>query len=331
MRRQLLVVASLAVACLAGIIAGESVLGCVACRDVMSRLFGRGQLLALIQWRGIYRCDLDRALAEQVEAAAERQSRNQPNESAHMLHSLIANTAVRVLASEEKIAPAEIDGELELWGWQFRDSTEWRRALRKSGLSARSVRAMLHDSLRADRWIQRRIDSLIKATPQECRAFYDAHAESFSLPDRFRASHLFLAAPPETAPEIVDQKRARIEALAQRLAAGEDFVELVARESEDEETKARGGDLGFFSPERMPPDFVSAAKQVPLGRISPPIRTRLGFHIVQLTDFKPARRVSFAEVEPEIALRIANQKRQAAGSQLMAELAGRADFVRATQ
>src|ERR1051325_1602655 len=330
MKRQLFIVVSLVAAWLAGVAAGESILGCVACRDAIGRLFGRGHLLALTQGRGVYELDLDRALVEQADAVGEPQDRHQQNDHDQILRALIANTAARAAASQQEIAPAEIDRELDLLRWQFQDLKEWRSALRRSGLSARSLRTMLRDDLRADRWIRARIDPQIDATPDECRAFYDAHPESFSLPERFRASHLFLAAPRETPPEIVDQKGERIEALAQRLAAGEDFFELVARESEDEETKAHGGDLGFFSAARMPPDFFAAVKQLPLGRIGPPIQTRLGFHVIRLTDSKPARQLSFDEAMPQIALRIANQKRQAAGLNLAAELVSRTRFMRAT-
>jgi peptidyl-prolyl cis-trans isomerase D len=49
-----------------------------------------------------------------------------------------------------------------------------------------------------------------------------------------------------------------------------------------------------------------------VGEISQPIRTRLGFHIVEVTDFKPARQMSFEEVQPEIRFAIKNEKRRAA-------------------
>src|SRR5437763_15614076 len=72
---------------------------------------------------------------------------------------------------------------------------------------------------------------------------------------RFRASHLFLAAPPETPPEVVESKQKVIKALADQIRHGEKLGELAAAASEDEATKTRGGDLGFFSESRMPPDF----------------------------------------------------------------------------
>jgi len=66
------------------------------------------------------------------------------------------------------------------------------------------------------------------ATEDECRNFCDTHPQSFVQRARFRASHLFLAAPPETPPEVVESKKKMIEALAYRISHGEKFGELAA-------------------------------------------------------------------------------------------------------
>jgi len=54
------------------------------------------------------------------------------------------------------------------------------------------------------------------------------HPQNFVQCARFRASHLFLAAPPETPPEVVESKKKMIEALAYRISHGEKFGELAA-------------------------------------------------------------------------------------------------------
>ena len=154
------------------------------------------------------------------------------------------------------------------------------------------------------------------------------HPQNFVQCARFRASHLFLAAPPETPPEVVESKQKMIEALADRISHGENFGELAAAASEDEATKTRGGDLGFFSESRIPPDFLSVIVKMRVGEISQPIRTRLGFHIVQLTDFKPSRQMNFKEVQSEIRLALKNEKRRAALQNLTADLLRRAKIVR---
>ncbi len=87
------------------------------------------------------------------------------------------------------------------------------------------------------------------------------------------------------------------------------------------------GDLGFFSEYRMPPDFVAAVIKMHVGEISPPVRTRMGFHIIQLTDSKPARQMAFEEAQREVALKLENEKRQSALQSLATDLGRRAEFV----
>ena len=187
---------------------------------------------------------------------------------------------------------------------------------------------MLTDNLRAQQWISKQITREIEVTDEECRRFYDSHQPDFVIPQRCRASHLFLAAPPESAPEIVEAKRAAIQSLAVGLGAGEDFATLVAQNSEDEASKLRGGDLDYFSEKRMPPDFVAAAARLQPGEISPPVQTRFGFHIIKLVDVQPARQRTFDEADKEIGLELQNGKRAAAIQKLIVDLSSQAEYRR---
>jgi parvulin-like peptidyl-prolyl isomerase len=146
-------------------------------------------------------------------------------------------------------------------------------------------------------------------------------------PVRFRASHLFLAAPPETSPDVVETKQRAIELLAARINHGENLAELAAVASEDEATKTRGGDLGFFSESRMPADFFATVVKMGVGDVSQPVRTSLGLHIIQLTDSKPAREMTFEEARTEIALTIENENRRTVLQRLAADLLARAEFM----
>jgi parvulin-like peptidyl-prolyl isomerase len=245
-----------------------------------------------------------------------------------VLTGLISNSVAQCLAADGKISKVDVNSELKLLREQFRDEKTWRTALRASGFSVRSLRRNIVDDFRAREWVEQRMTSQSDSTEGECRDFYETHPQNFVQRARFRASHLFLAAPPETPPEVVESKQKMIEALADRISHGENFGELAAAASEDEATKTRGGDLGFFSESRMPPDFFSVIVKMRVGEISRPIRTRLGFHIVQLTDFKPSRQMNFEEVQSEIRLALKNEKRRAALQNLTADLLRRAKIVR---
>ena len=334
---------SLAGACVAGVVCGELLLRLPVFRNATGILFKRGHLLALAQGQGIYEADLRRALAEWRYANGIDEKNRQEEDAGSVkkvrtittlqdeqgvLTRLISNLAAQYLAADEKIFKVEVDSELKLLREQFRDEKTWRAALRASGFSVRSLRCNIVDDLRARDWIERKMISQSDATEDECRNFYDTHLQNFMQRARFRASHLFLAAPPETLPEVVESKEKVIKALADRIRHGEKLGELATAASEDEATKTRGGDLGFFSESRMPPDFFSAIVKMHVGDISQPFRTRLGFHIVELTDFKPARQMPFEEVQPEIRRAIKNEKRRAALQALTADLLRRAKIVR---
>ena len=346
MERWLLISLSLVGACLAGIACGQLVLCSPASRDAIGVLCRRGHLLAIAQGEGIYEVDLQRALSELRYASGVDEKDRQEGETKGVkkvtnvkrvttlqvgerlvLTDLISNSVVRSLAADEKISKGKIGSALNLLRWQFPNEKAWRIALGASDLSARSLRRFVTDDLRVQHWITRQIAPRIDATEIECRNFYEMHQSSFAQPVRFRASHLFVAAPAKTPQEVVETKQQTIKSLAERIKQGEKLTDLAAVGSEDEATKNRGGDLEFFSESRMPPDFFAAVAKMHIGEISQPIRTRLGFHIIELTDSKPARQMSFEEARAEIRLIIENEKRRTALQNLVRNLSRRAEVV----
>ena len=341
MERWLLISLSLVGACLAGIACGQLVLCSPASRDAIGVLGRRGHLLAIAQREAIYEADLQRALSE-LRYPSGVDEKDQPDtervkrvtkvtklrvDERMVLTRLISNSVARSLAGDEKISKGKIGSALNLLRWQFPNEKAWRIALGASDLSARSLRRFVTDDLRVQHWITRQIAPRIDATEIECRNFYEMHQSSFAQPVRFRASHLFVAAPAKTPQEVVETKQQTIKSLAERIKQGEKLTDLAAVGSEDEATKNRGGDLEFFSESRMPPDFFAAVAKMHIGEISQPIRTRLGFHIIELTDSKPAREMNFEEARAEIRLIIENEKRRTALQNLAGNLSRRAEVM----
>lgn len=327
MRSKFAVAALLAV--IAGVGLGQLTCRSPVCRDAIGGLCGRGHLVALAQDRGIYQVDVDLAIAElRYRNGQDEPDSNERIESNGLILSGLAAAAVaQSMGAHEAVLRSKIERELDLLRFQFRDRNTWKAVLDANSLSERSLRRIIADDLRTQRWVSRQIAPQLEVTVEECREFYQRHPETYSLPVRLRVSHLFLAAPEATPPAIVDLKKEKIESLAKRIRNRENFSELVALESEDEATKTRGGDLGFFAAYRMLPDFFAAAAKLRPGEISPPVRTSLGFHIIQATDSKPARIMTFDEVHGEIRGALERKKRQAALRRLDLDLSARARIV----
>ena len=281
---------AIAVACVLGVACSELLCRSASFRDALGRVAGRGHLIAIANGRGFYENDLD---VHEAMAASD----------------LIVAENLRRPSSGEKIEPARLDHELSLYRAEFGDESAFTRALHASGLSLASLRGKIAGQLRALQWLEIQITAEPAISDQECRNFYETHRDLFEQPARFRVSHIFLAAHAETPPEEVEAKAKAIDALALRVAGGEPLSKLAADASEDEASKTRGGDLGFFSAARMPPEFFAEIEKLRVGETSKPFRSHLGFHIAQLTETKPSRLLPFEEGRFEISVALAKARR----------------------
>ncbi|MFZ5941613.1 MAG: peptidylprolyl isomerase [Bacteroidota bacterium] len=103
------------------------------------------------------------------------------------------------------------------------------------------------------------------------------------------ASHILLRLDEKASPEDTLAMYEKIMKIRQRILNGEAF-DAVAREvSEDPSAKSNGGDLGYFTVFSMVYPFETAAYTTPVGAVSLPVRTRYGYHILQVHDIRPAR------------------------------------------
>jgi foldase protein PrsA len=300
--------ALLIVAAAAGIGVAEWIHDSPAVRDQVGKLTGRGELLAFTGGLGIYESD------RELRGAADTES-------------LVIEANLRRAAAREVVENTDIDRELQLLKFQFGDEEQFTRSLQVSGLTEHQLRDQLAEHLRARQWLERQIASQPQPHEQVLRDFFTANGEQFVQPQRYRVSHVFVAAPAGTPAPLIEEKRKTIDALAARVAKGETVSALAAEASEDLATKARGGDLGFFAASRMPEDFMEQVQNLSLGQASAVVQTSLGFHILELTDSRPARELPFEEVREEVAAAVRNQRRAEAADEIAARF-GAAEFIR---
>lgn len=107
-----------------------------------------------------------------------------------------------------------------------------------------------------------------------------------------RASHILIKVDPSASPEDTLKAYKRIMAIRDKVVKGEDFAKLAKSKdsgSEDPSAQTNGGDLGYFTAFQMVYPFENAAYNLKVGEVSMPVRTRFGYHILKVTDKRPAR------------------------------------------
>lgn len=208
---------------------------------------------------------------------------------------------------------------------QFAEPEEAPRRMAAQHLTSKTLTAQIEEAQRDEAWIAAQIQpEVAKITPQVVRTWYERHKETLRIPHAWHAAHLFLA---QASPGKPDRE-AEIRELQQQMLAGKStLAQLAAAHSEDERSRKLGGDLGWFTQERMPADFISAVRGLRVGQVSGPVRTRLGWHLILLKEQRASHLPAFEEVQVEISAMLTSQRRESAVQELLAALRKRSQVL----
>ena len=103
------------------------------------------------------------------------------------------------------------------------------------------------------------------------------------------ASHILIRTNAEAPPEDTLRAFNKAIEIRDRILAGEDFGTVAKATSDDPSAKTNAGVLGWFTVFRMVYPFENGAYQTEKGKLSWPVRTRFGYHLIKVNDIRPAR------------------------------------------
>jgi len=137
------------------------------------------------------------------------------------------------------------------------------------------------------------------STEAAMRAVYDDAVTKIPAEEEVKAAHILIRA---TAGDDKASKAAedKIKAVIARLNKGEDFAKVAGEITEDPSGKANGGDLGYFTKDQMVPEFANVAFALDKGKISEPVKTQFGWHVIKVEDKRTKPKPSFEDVKPQV-------------------------------
>jgi peptidyl-prolyl cis-trans isomerase D len=117
---------------------------------------------------------------------------------------------------------------------------------------------------------------------EEIQAWYGSHQEDYDRPAKARCSVVRYAKEPSEADyaEILQF----MNEIREEILSGATTFEAAAAEYSDDGSASRGGDLGTFDRTRMVAPFTEAAFSLPVGQLSEPVKTRFGYHLIEVLE-----------------------------------------------
>jgi len=125
-------------------------------------------------------------------------------------------------------------------------------------------------------------------TEDAMKALYADTIKTLKPEQEVRARHILV--------ETEDQAKDVIK----KLKAGEDFAKLAGTLSKDPGSGKEGGDLGYFTKDRMVPEFANAAFAMTAEQISDPVKSQFGYHVIKVEDKRDKTVPKFDEVKDQI-------------------------------
>jgi len=160
------------------------------------------------------------------------------------------------------------------------DSAEFKKELEK-----------VKQNLAYQMWV-RDLSTTVTASDKEVKAYYETNKAKYVTPMELKASHILLKTEKEA------------DAVIKTLSSAKDkkatFTKL-AKEKSTGPSGANGGELGWFTKEKMLPEFSAAAEKLKVGTVTAKsVQTQYGFHVIYLDDKKASASLAFDKIQPKL-------------------------------
>jgi parvulin-like peptidyl-prolyl isomerase len=282
-------------------------------------------IVARVAGQPISRSQLERAVSEQLWLQGKSPASATPAEVAsareaaldELVDHELLRLQTRALEAQLKASDEEINERIRRLVGRFETKGALETAMKSQGIpNERNLRERLAARIRQEKFIDVRIAPAIRVSEEEAAKWFAENEKSLALPERIEARHIFiptLTHPPEEAREKLAA------ALAELSEKKKDFPALAKEISLDPATQDNGGALGWMTRDRLPADFAA-----PVFAMKPNepglVRTKLGWHLVEVTARQDAVARSYEDAKPEIIAALESIKRRDAVAELKTSL-----------
>ena len=200
-------------------------------------------------------------------------------------------------ANGVKVDPKDIDSEVDAQKKMFAENNQsLEAALAESGTTFDQMKDTLRERLLWRKYIT------TTATDDVLKRFMKDNIEVFNRA-QVKASHIQLSLEPTASPEDKSKAREKLLKIKKEVESGAiTFADAANKYSDDPSNveQPSGGDLRYFPRKKFVEPFDNAAFTLPLNKVSDPVETEYGMHLILVTDKKPGVPVEFAQIKEAV-------------------------------
>jgi peptidyl-prolyl cis-trans isomerase D len=149
------------------------------------------------------------------------------------------------------------------------------------------------------------LEDQVQVAIEEMEDWYEDRELEFTEPAAYRLKHILFSLPLEASAQTISEIRVKAEDVVQMIREGEISFERAVREySDDTNSIANGGDIGFLEEDELDRPIRNAVRNLELNEISDPVPTVNGFEVINVVEAKEERLVPFSEVRDDIEQQI---------------------------
>jgi len=281
---------------------------------------------ATVNGRAITFADLDKTYKSQYTATTENANDDLTSiQKLEVLRSLIDNEIMQQRAEKGGLMATDADVDTKLNELRAPYTKEkFDEQLKARGMTVEELKVQLRKDLSVQKLFNKEITSKINITDSDVSSFYAANRNSFNLAEP--QIHLMqIVVTPSADPNAKNLKgdkaktdeeaQKKIQAIEARLKQGQDFAMLAQNYSEDPNTAANGGDLGFVPEsalEKTGPELYKMILSLQPAQLSRILRTADGYRILKMISREPAgqRELSDPRVQQSIRENLLTRKDQ---------------------
>lgn len=187
---------------------------------------------------------------------------------------------------------------------------EFDKQLKDAGMTMDDLKKKIHEKVLITKLLEAEAFKNVEPTDQEINDIYLKNKDSFNVPAKVRASRILIHVDEKATPAEKAAKKKLADKARDRVMHNEEFGKVAAEMSEDQSSKGKGGDLGYFQQGENEPGFDEVAFKAKVNTVSQVFLTPLGYQFIKVTESQPAGVLPIADARGYISSKLREMKMQ---------------------